>query len=211
MKKKTLIIITIIILSIGVYAAYSFTKTPVPKYTTVEVVRGEILQTVSATGMVEAEMKLDLRFMNSGRIKEINTKVGNSVQEGEVLARLDTVQLESQFNRSKAGLSAAQANLNKLLEGATVEDIRVSETAVANAQVALNNAEQSLADTKASALKDIASAKASVNSAQISLNSANQSLVNTQNSNEINLNQDYDDAWNTIAHNEDGDHRGPAF
>ena len=198
MRKRTIIIIVIIILSIGIYAAYSFTKTPEPRYTTAEVVRGEILQTVSATGAVEAETKLDLRFINSGRIKEINVKVGDSVQEDEVLTKLDTVQLEAQLNRSKAGLNAAQANLNKLLEGATIEDIRVSETAVINAQIALNNAEQSLADTRASAVKDVANAEASVNSAQTSLDSANQSLANTQISNENNLNQDYDDAWNII-------------
>ena len=199
MRKRTIAIIITIVLSIGVYVAYSFTKTPEPKYTTAEVVRGEILQTVSATGTVEAETKLDLRFMNSGRIKEINVKVGDSVQEDDVLAKLDTVQLESQLNRSKAGLSAAQANLNKLLEGATIEDVRVSETAVANAEITLSNAEQSLVNTQASAVKDIASAEASLNSSQISFNSANQSLVNTQISNENNLNQDYDDAWdNTL-------------
>jgi HlyD family secretion protein len=198
MKKKSIIIIATVILSIAVFAAYNFTKKPDVKYTTVEVVRGEILQTVSATGTVEAETKLDLRFMNSGRIKEINIKVGDSVQEDEILAKLDTTQLESQLNKAKAGLSAAQANLNKLLEGATAEDIRVSETAVANAQVSLDNAKQSLTDTQASAIKDIASAEASVNSAQTSLDSANQSLVNTQNSNENNLNQDYDGAWDTL-------------
>ncbi len=198
MKKRTIIIIIILMLAVGVFVAYSFTKKPDVKYTTAEVVRGEILQTVSATGAVEAETKLDLRFINSGRIKEINVKVGDSVQEEEVLAKLDTAQLESQLNRSKAGLSAAQANLNKLLEGATTEDIRVSETAVANAQIALSNAEQSLADTRASAVRDVANAEASVSSAQTSLNGANQSLANTQISNENNLNQDYGDAWDTI-------------
>jgi len=196
MRKRTIAIIIIIVLSVGAFVVYGFTKEPDVKYTTVEVARGEILQTVSATGTVEAETKLDLRFMNSGRIKEINVKVGDSVLEDEILAKLDTVQLESQLNRAKAGLSAAQANLNKLLEGATVEDVRVSETAVANAQVASNSAEQSLADTRVGATKDIANAEASVNSAQISLDNANQSLVNTQISNENNLNQDYDDAWN---------------
>ena len=198
MRKRTIIIIIILILAVTSYAVFSFTKKPELKYTTAEVVRGEIMQTVSATGTVKAETKLDLRFMNFGRIKEVNVKVGDSVQEDDILAKLDIAQLESQLNRSKAGLSAAQANLNKLLEGATVEDVRVSETAVANAQVALNSAEQSLADTRVGATKDIANAEASVNSAQISLDNANQSLVNTQISNENNLNQDYDDAWDTI-------------
>ena len=196
--KKLLIGIILVIFIGGGVLAYNFTKKPAPKYTTAEVVKGEILQTVSATGTVEAETKLDLRFMNSGKIKEINVQVGDSVQKNEVLSKLDTAQLESQLNKAKAGLSAAQANLNKLLEGATAEDIRVSETAVANARIALDNAKQSLADTQASAAKDIANAEASVNSARISLNNANQSLANTQILNENNLNQDYDDAWDTL-------------
>lgn len=186
------------ILAVGAYAAYSFTKKPEPKYTTVEVARGEVLQTVSATGTVEAETKLDLRFMNSGKIEEINIKVGDDIKEGEVLAKLDTNQLESQLTKTKAGLNAAIANLNKLLEGATYEDIRVSETAVENAQIAVHSAQINLIDTEASAEKDIANAVASVANTQVALNSANQSLTNTEISTENNLNQDYDSAWNTI-------------
>ena len=198
MKKKTILIITILILAVGAYAVYSFTKKPEPKYTTVKVVKGEVLQTVSATGMVETETKLDLRFMNSGRIEEINVKVGDRIEEGKVLARLDTSQLESQLTRAKASLNAATANLNKILEGATVEDIRVSETVVENAQIALSSAQINLIDIKASAEKDIANAIASVANAQVALDSANQSLTNTEISNENNLNQDYDNTWNTI-------------
>jgi len=198
MKKITIIIIATLTLAIGAYTIYSFTKKPELKYTTAEVVIGEILQTVSATGTVEAETKLDLHFMNSERIREINVKVGDSVKKDEVLAKLDTAQLISQLNKAKAGFNAARANLSKLLEGATVEDIRVSETAVFNAQVSLDNAKQDLIDTNESVIKDIASAEASVNSAQTSLNSADQSLVNTQITNENNLDQDYDVAWNII-------------
>ena len=198
MRKKTIIIIITLVLVVGVYVAYSLTKESELKYTTAKVMKGEILQTVSATGTVEAETKLDLHFMNSERIREINVKVGDSVKKDEVLAKLDTAQLISQLNKAKAGFNAARANLSKLLEGATVEDIRVSETAVFNAQVSLDNAKQNLADTNESVIKDIASAEASVNSAQTSLNSADQSLVNTQITNENNLDQDYDVAWNTI-------------
>ncbi len=198
MKKRNIIIIIVLILAVGAYAVYSFTKKPEPKYTTVKVIRGDVLQTVSATGTVEAETKLDLRFMNSGKIEKINVKVGDDIKEGEVLAKLDTDQLESQLTKAKAGLSAATANLNKLLEGATAEDIRVSQTAVENAQIALSSAQINLIGTETSAEKDIANAVASVANAQVVLNSANQSLINTEISSENNLNQDYGDAWNTI-------------
>jgi len=198
MKKRNIIIIVVLILAVGAYAVYSFTKKPEPKYTTVKVVRGDVFQTVSATGTVEAETKLDLRFMNSGKIERINIEVGDDIEEGEVLAKLDTSQLESQLTKAKAGLNAAIANLNKLLEGATAEDIRVSETAVENAQIALSSAQINLIDTETSAEKDIANAVASVANAQVALNNANQSLVNTEISSENNLNQDYDNAWNII-------------
>ena len=199
MKKRNIIIIVVLFLAIGAYAVYGFTKKPEPKYTTVQVARGDVLQTVSATGTAEAETKLDLRFVNNGKIEEINIQVGDQIEKGKVLAKLDTNQLESQLTKAKAGLNAATANLNKLLEGATIEDIRVSETAVANAQIALDNARMNLEDIQTSAEKDTANAEASIANAQVTLNGANQSLVNIQISNENNLSQDYDDAWNTIS------------
>ena len=199
MRKRNIIIIVILLIAAGSYAAYNLTKKPEPKYTTAKVVRGEVLQTVSATGTVEAETKLDLRFVNAGKIEEINVRVGDDIKEGKVLAKLDTDQLESQLTKAKANLNAAIANLNKLLEGATYEDIRVSETAVENAQIALSNAQINLVDTKISAEKDVANTQASIANAQVSLNSANQNLVNIEISNENNLNQDYDDAWDTLS------------
>ena len=198
MINKKLAIIIILLLAAGSYIVFSFTKKEGPKYTTAEVARGEVVQTVSATGTVEAAGSVDLSFVNSGKIKEINIKVGDKIAKDTVLAKLDTTQLESQLAKAKAGLSAAVANLNKLLAGASAEDIRVSETAVENAEIALSNSRRNLIDVQASAEKDIASAEASVTSAQVTLNNANQSLTNTQAANEDNLNQDYDDAWNTL-------------
>ncbi len=198
MKKKNIIIIITLILAIGGYVAYSFTKKPQVNYTTAKVERGEVLQTVSATGAVEAATKLDLRFVNSGKIEKINVKVGDHIEQDMVLAKLDTTQLESQLNRSNASLKAAQANYNKLISGATSEDIKVSETAADNAQIALNTAKQSLIDAQAGANKDIVGAEASVSSAEVALSNANSSLSNVIISNENNLNQDYEDGWNVV-------------
>lgn len=198
MRKKNIIIIIILILIIGGYAAYSFTKKPQVKYTTAKVERGEVLQTVSATGAVEAATKLDLRFINSGKIEKINVGVGDHIDQGMVLAKLDTTQLESQLNRANASLKAAQANYNKLVAGATSDDVKVSETAVNNAQIALDNAKQSFIDAQLGANKDIAGAEASVASAEVTLSNAKLSLSNTITSNENNLNQDYEDGWNTV-------------
>jgi multidrug efflux pump subunit AcrA (membrane-fusion protein) len=198
MRKKTIIIIIILVLIISGYIAYSFTRKPQVNYTTMKVERGEVLQTVSATGAVEAATKLDLRFVNSGKIEKINVKVGDHIEKDMVLAKLDTTQLESQLNRANASLKAAQANYNKLIAGATAEDIKISETAVNNAQIALNAAEQSLIDMQIGATKDIANSEASVSNAEVALSNSNLSLSNALVSNANNLNQDYEDGWNAI-------------
>ena len=198
MSKRIIIIITILVLSVGAYVAYSFTKDPEIKYTTAKVEKDEVVQTVSATGAVEAAIKLNLRFLNSGKISEINVEVGDSVKKDMVLAELDTVQLESQLSRVKASLNASKASLNKILEGATVEDIRVSKTAVENAQISLDNVKNNLIDIKNNSANDISNAEASVNSAQVALDNANKSFENVEIANENSLDQDYDDAWNIV-------------
>ncbi len=114
------------------------------------------------------------------------------------VAKLDTNQLESQLDQANANLSSANADLNKLLKGATPEDLQLSETAVANAQTALDNANQSLVDTRIGTERDIASAEASLNNAQTTLDNADKNLENVKISNESNLNQDYDNSWDTI-------------
>ncbi len=197
MKKKNIIIILAIIILAGVLISNTMKK-PEPKYTTADVIRGEVLQTVSATGAVEAAKKLDLNFVNSGKIKEINVKVGDHVESEDVLAKLDTLLLESQLEQARATLNVAAADINKLMEGATQEDARVSETAVENAKIALENAKQNLEDSKTGAERDIANAMASLDSSKTALNNANQSFENTKISNENNLSQDYDDAWDKI-------------
>ncbi|MFZ2970016.1 MAG: biotin/lipoyl-binding protein, partial [Minisyncoccia bacterium] len=168
MSKKNIIILVAILLAV-IIVFLNFSKKPEPKYTTSEVERGEVLQTVSATGTAEASKKLNLSFINSGRVSEIDVKVGDHIESGAVLAKLDIDQLESQLDQAKANLSSVGSDLNKLLKGATPEDLRLSETAVENAQIALDNANLNLADTKIGTERDIASAQASLNSAQTTL------------------------------------------
>lgn len=197
MTKKNIIIIAAILIAV-VIAILNFSKKPETKYTIAQVARGEILQTVSATGTVEAAKKLDLNFVNSGKVQKIDVKVGDHVEEGTIIAKLDTSQLESQLVQAKASLSSATADLNKLMKGATDEDIRLSETAVENAKTALDNTRQNLLDTEASSKNDVLSAEASVDSAKTTLSNAGKSFENTKISNENNLNQDYDNSWDTI-------------
>jgi len=146
-KKIILAIIFVLLLAVGIYQG--FLKEEKPAFTLAEVVRGNISQEIAETGQVKKGEEINLSFKNSGRIEKIYVEVGDEVESGENLAKLETTQLQIQLQEAKAALSLAQAKLDKLLAGASPEEIQVAETAVSNAKIALESAQQSLKDTKA--------------------------------------------------------------
>lgn len=191
MRKRTKIIIgAVVLIVIAMVALNSNKKKPV-NYTSAKVERGDVVQTVSATGDVEPATKVDLKFTASENIKEIDVKVGDSIKQGAVIAKLDTSKLDAQLLQSQASLNAAQANYQSLIEGATVQQVNLAQTQVDNAQIALQSAQQALTDTNNSTQKDIANAQASLSSAQTALN-------NAQTSNDNNLKNAYDSAWDSV-------------
>jgi HlyD family secretion protein len=190
MRKRNKIIIAIVLI-LAVVIFLTSNKKEEAKYSSIKVSRGEVLQTVSATGAAEAKKKIDLKFANSGQIASINAKTGDTVQKGAVLAKLDTAKLDSQLAQTQASLQTAQANLRVLLDGATAQEIKVYETAV-------QNAESALASANSVATNDVNSAQASVSSSEVSLQNANTNLANVKNSNENSLNNVYEDSWNSV-------------
>lgn len=152
-KKIILIIIIVLLLAVGIYQG--FLKTEEPTFTLVEVVRGNISQEVAETGQVKKGEEINLSFKNSGRIEKIYVEAGDQVESGENLAKLEITQLAIQLQEAKAVLSLAQSKLDKLLAGASPEEIQVVETAVSNAKIALESAQQNLEDTKALAEEDL--------------------------------------------------------
>lgn len=197
MRKRNKVIVAAVVLLLAV-GLYNSAKEEPLAYTSAKVERGDVVQTVSATGAVEAAKKIDLKFVNPERIKEVNVRVGDVVGEGDVLAKLDTSKLDSQLLQSQAALVAAEANLRTIIQGSSNEQVRVAETVVENAEIALAAARQNLQDTNVGTVKEIASAESSVQNAKVSLDSANRSLDNTRISNENNLNNAYEAAWDGI-------------
>ena len=72
--------------------------------------RGSIVGTVTYTGSVVAFNEEDVYSRVTGRIVEIPVYPGDAVQPGQVLARLDSVELSSKVREAEAGVAAAQAN-----------------------------------------------------------------------------------------------------
>ena len=77
----------------------------------VEVVRGSIASTVTATGSVATPAQSKLGFKSSGRLAELLIKVGDQVAAGQPLARIDDGDLQVALVQAQANLSSAVAKL----------------------------------------------------------------------------------------------------
>ena len=99
----------------------------------------DIQQTVLATGQVISGTDLSLAFQANGMVTRVNVKEGDTVYQGEVLASLNQSSALASLTSAEGTYAQAKANYDKLVEGATLEDIKISEDSVASAQQDLDN------------------------------------------------------------------------
>jgi HlyD family secretion protein len=148
-KKSITIGAAIVVVALVAWKVFSTPKSPIT-YETQAAERGEISQTVEATGEVVSSEDVELTFEVPGRLKTITATVGARVEAGDVLAMLDDRDSGLALQRAKAALSTAQSNLEKILSGATSQEIRVAEVAFNNAERTLESHRQNLQGTIAS-------------------------------------------------------------
>jgi membrane fusion protein, multidrug efflux system len=67
--------------------------------------------TVSLTGTVQAEMEVNLAFRIDGRMTERSVNVGDQVEPGQIVARLDPQNEENGLRAAQADLAAARGQL----------------------------------------------------------------------------------------------------
>lgn len=150
-------------------------------YLTDKVVRGNIEQTVNATGEISAVTLVDVGAQASGQIKKLHVKLGQEVKKGDLIAEIDATSQLNTLNTNKSRLQTAQAQLVSAqvkLKSAQRQYDR--EQALwreeATSKQALENAEDALASAKAS----VTEIKASIKQTQIAINTAEADLNYTR-------------------------------
>jgi len=138
---KKVIAFTVVVVLIGAYILYTQSKTDIP-YEFIVVEKGDLIQEISVTGKIKAAQDVDLSFEQGGRVSLINVDIGDKVNIWQTLAVLDNLDLRSQVLQAEANLEAEQANLSALKSGTRVEELRVQEVKVENAQKNLNDAKR---------------------------------------------------------------------
>lgn len=70
-------------------------------------------QTVSLAGTVESQIQVDLAFRIGGRLIERTVNVGDTIQPGQVIGRLDSADEENALRAAEAAQTAAAAQLSE--------------------------------------------------------------------------------------------------
>jgi HlyD family secretion protein len=102
----------------GVAAYFHLGKAPPEsQYRTAKVERGEILDSITATGNINAVTTVSVGSQISGTIQQIFVDYNSRVRKGQVIAQIDPRLLESALVQSRANLENAKATLEKAQVG----------------------------------------------------------------------------------------------
>ncbi len=125
---------------------------PLADAITAPVTLADLTLGVSATGQVEPRVQAKLTFTGSTeRVSELLVTEGDSVKAGDPLIALDSRQLAAELSAAEANLAVAQADLQAVGEGATVEQLAEAQAQIQAAQGNLTQTQGSVtaADTRA--------------------------------------------------------------
>jgi macrolide-specific efflux system membrane fusion protein len=154
MKMYKTIPVAILITVLGILSLSCKAKTDSATANQVAVVqRGNLNINILASGNLKTAHEENMAFYSSGTVAEVLVKVGDHVEAGTVLAKLDTAPLESSLAQAKINVASAQMNL----ENAETPKTNSSGTQVISApdpldieikQLQLDNAKANLAEAQ---------------------------------------------------------------
>lgn len=112
---------------------------------TVPVLKGQVTQTVSASGSVVSAQSASVNFSTSGTVSSVSVHPGDKVSQGQRLATLERSQPQRQLDAAYAQLTVAQEALdNAESKGG---DTASQRSQVAQAKVQVGQAQQSVDQT----------------------------------------------------------------
>ena len=147
MKRKWKIIITVAALAvavIGVYASTVYSKRGVVTVQTGQVVRGDLVSQVTASGEIKPKNYINIGANAMGDITELLVKEGDTVRKGQLLAKIENTQPTADVDSQKANLASAEADSAAAEAGlkAADDNIATMQSAVTEAQADLERMKQ---------------------------------------------------------------------
>jgi HlyD family secretion protein len=113
MKRLVIGILIVAAIGAGAGAYYKFRGAPEVQVQTSPISRGEIVDTVGATGTLQAVTTVQVGSQVSGNISWLGADFNSIVKKGQVIARLDPSLFDAQLQQANANLNQARANQMK--------------------------------------------------------------------------------------------------
>ena len=122
-----------------------------PQYLTARVERGNLRNTVTATGALQAVTTVQVGSQASGTISALYADFNSVVKKGQVVAQLDPAQMKAQVEQAQANLEQAKASLANARAAVTDAQAKnlAAKSTVQNNQAGVSGAEANLAVLKA--------------------------------------------------------------
>jgi HlyD family secretion protein len=117
--QKTRLVIGLSVLLIVAFAGFAFlsNRASAAEYMTTKVERGNLRNTVTATGTLQAVTTVQVGSQASGTISALNADFNSVVKKGQVVAQLDPSVAQAQVQQARANLENAKASLTQARAG----------------------------------------------------------------------------------------------
>ncbi|WP_104470613.1 MacA family efflux pump subunit [Acinetobacter indicus] len=152
-----------------------------PQYITAAVSRGDIENSVLATGVLEATKMVSVGAQVSGQVRKMYVELGDQVKQGQLIAQIDSVRQENELKTAEASiknqqaqLAVRQANLAKVEAEYNRQKAMYAQDATSRAEL-----EAALASYK-TAQADIAAINAQIEQSRLTLATTREDLGYTR-------------------------------
>ena len=164
----------IIIAALLILTACSLTKAKsAPAQERVTVTHGPIEEHIVANGHVIARNTTTLAFNHTGRILQVNVNEGDSVTKGQILATIDTREIELIAKQQEANYISVQAQYSQTLRGGLPFEVRQAQSELTSASVRLQDLDKAPAQSQVIELEaNVRQAELEVKRAQAAYDSA---------------------------------------
>ncbi|HEY2974508.1 MAG TPA: efflux RND transporter periplasmic adaptor subunit [Pyrinomonadaceae bacterium] len=147
-------------LALLAFAGFYFwgNQSSAPQYMTAKVERGNLRNTVTATGTLQAVTTVQVGSQASGTLSALNADFNSVVKKGQVIAQLDPAVSKAQVDQARANLQQARASLQQAIASVSGSRAGVSDaqakalaarSTVQNNQSGVSSAQANLAVLKA--------------------------------------------------------------
>ena len=146
----------------------------------------DIVRTYEAVGSLEAPLSVDLTPRITGRLLSLSVREGDPVTAGQIIARLDTAEIEAQISQKEAARAQAQSRLAEAqtTQGAAgvsvTSEIRRQRTALISASALAAKAVADEASQIAAAQSGVIEAQGKIDAANADIGSAEAAILTAQ-------------------------------